>query len=108
MESQPKKKRVEADHGIMVRETIDVPPIDQDTGMGALILAPPRFKRMRDGEEVLVDGDIVARIGSSRAEIIDAANLMFHRTGYGSELVFDRRFRAHFGASPQVAAYTWD
>ena len=33
---------------------------------------------------------------------------IMHRSGHGSEEVFDRRFRAHFGASLIVATYVWE
>jgi len=44
----------------------------------------------------------------TEAAIIDAANKIMHRSGYGSETLFDRRFRSHFGVSTQVAAFVWD
>jgi hypothetical protein len=73
----------------------------------AFVLAPSRSKRTRD-EDILHHDDNGADAESSHAEIIDVAKRMLHRSGHGSDLVFERRFRAHFGASPQVVAYTWD
>jgi hypothetical protein len=44
----------------------------------------------------------------SQVAIIEAANTILRRTDRGSSLVFERRFRAHFGVSSFVASQCWE
>lgn len=104
--SQSKKQRVgveEDDQTLAISEEIDRPPTDNDDLMISLF----RPKRLRD-DDILHRDDADAEAESSYAKIIDVAKNMLHRSGHGSDLVFERRFRSHFGASPKVVAYTWD
>ena len=70
-----------------------------------------RPKRLRENDFGGDTDDPVAieeGFTKTEAEISAAANRMLHRSSSGSDMLYERRFRAHFGVSPQVAARTWD
>jgi len=91
--------------------TADWLPDDEDpelisTPSNALVVCTgaPKLKREREAV-VAKDGELRS---PTEAAIIDAANIVLHRSGKGSSQIFDRHFRPHFGVSPFVAGRCWE
>jgi len=83
---------------------------EEETAL-AIVTPEAREKRSREDDFAGETNDAVAAeegFTRTEAEITGAANGLFGRSGTGSQLIYERRFHAHFGVSPQVAACTWD
>jgi len=78
---------------------------EEETAL-AVVTPEAREKRSREDDFAGETNDAVAAeegFTRTKAEITGAANGLFGRSGTGSQLIYERRFRAHFGVSPQVA-----
>lgn len=86
-------------------------PMEESTALRLLLEDEERPKRLRENDFGGDTDDPVAieeGFTKTEAEISAAANRILHRSSSSSDLLYERRFRAHFGVSPQVAARTWE
>jgi len=67
-----------------------------------------RPKRTREAAGAGEEDNDEAELSPNMIEMKQSACDIMHRSGHGSEEVFDRHFRTHFGASLVVATYVWE